>query len=749
MNTSRWILVTLILSLVPAALSPAQQEAETPDAEKAAIVFRVVDAASDAPIAGAEVGVWNEASERLVAKTDAKGFARLAVAPGWFLAFVTAEKWTGQEQDEVWLDESDEETLEFRLEPGVPFDGRVVGPEGDPVEGAWVAVTAGGAYEGAVFASLQGDRFFARIQTDAEGRFHVAGIPPGAIATVTAWAEAYLAAEAGVKAIGETVRPSPLVLRLDRGGVIRGMVRDPEGRPVAGAIVYVIPAEADWLRESPDMVAVSSDGGSDSSASVLSDADGSFLHGGLPIDTELVAFAVAEGFARSGESPVLRLSEEKPEREVALNLRPPATIVLRLKDTSGEQVRDATIALGRSVFSPEIDEADESGVYRFEGLSAGSHFVRIEGRRSRFLEQRFEVEVDIGETKEVDVTLDPGVAIEGTLVDPEGKPREDAYLRAYRVNPDREKWQPGEYRQTDVGEGGKFTLSGLRPGKYSLVLLDDGFDVLEKVVVEAPAKDFVLRGVYLGIARVRLETPDGQPYSGKTYEWTVRDGGAGGGGGEAVDGVVEFHGFRGETRREEIQIEGYVHVILEVTADPGEEIDLGTVVLDPGVTLEGKAVDVEGKPVRGAVVSFGGYAPYTEATSGVDGSFSLEHVPEGPIEVTIDTEGFLDASATVDAAKPTKIVLHRGALLRGIVTTKDGARSGEAWLEVRRPDPDEPGEWIYDETIHVQDDGTFELRLAAGVCRIEDRVEDERYVTLAELELVEGETRQVELVVGE
>jgi len=276
----------------------------------------------------------------------------------------------------------------------------------------------------------------------------------------------------------------------------------------------------------------------------------------------------------------------------------------------------------------------------------------------------------------------------------------------------------------------------------------DGFDVLEPVEVTAPAEDVRIQGAHLGTVRLRLQTPDGSPPPESVFVWRVSPQVGASGGTESVEGgLLTFGGWRGTTETLEIHVDGYVHVVREVTAGPGDDIDLGTAILDPGKDLVGRVVDGDGKPVAGASIAFGGYEPYTQATSGSGGAFRLAHVPGGTLEVSVDAEGFLPAETRVDAEEEATLVLRRGAVLHGVVTDGAGKRLGECWVEIFRPGPvGVDGDWVHDQTIHVLDDGSYEARVAAGPCRIVRIRNEDRREILANLNLVEGETRTLDLV---
>jgi RNA polymerase sigma-70 factor (ECF subfamily) len=124
--------------------------------------------------------------------------------------------------------------------------GTVRDGSGEPVAGAWVAVAVRG--DRPSFSSLvevarhpewftgPGDRPDGkRVETAEDGTFHVAGLAPGATVDVGVVERAKGLAHANGLLLEETHLPLHVDLALERGCVVRGLVRDPAGAPVARA----------------------------------------------------------------------------------------------------------------------------------------------------------------------------------------------------------------------------------------------------------------------------------------------------------------------------------------------------------------------------------------------------------------------------------------------------------------------------------------------------------------------------------
>jgi hypothetical protein len=307
------------------------------------------------------------------------------------------------------------------------------------------------------------------------------------------------------------------------------------------------------------------------------------------------------------------------------------------------------------------------------------------------------------------------VEIEGIVVDEHGHVVLHAWVRA----------KGPEARGVGADEGGRFVLTGLRPGKYKLSAETRGYETLRVIWVEAPVKGVRLVATRLGEVRMRLVHPDGKPFSGEVslaggdLHGTLR----------VADGQLRVQGFDGSLMRLCVQCEPYLPLEWELTVAPGEVRDLGTVVLDPGVTLTGRAVDPAGKPVPGAWV----YQPGgSSAQVGPDGTFALGPVPRGRATLRAGADGYLKTELEVETGEgPVTLTIARGALVRGRVTDSSGRPLDGIWVEL------DSGRET-DEMSRTEADGSFEMRVPPGRYRVRSTFEED--VELDVVDLKEGQT---------
>jgi protocatechuate 3,4-dioxygenase beta subunit len=105
-----------------------------------------------------------------------------------------------------------------------------------------------------------------------------------------------------------------------------------------------------------------------------------------------------------------------------------------------------------------------------------------------------------------------------------------------------------------------------------------------------------------------------------------------------------------------------------------------------GAPVSGKVIDPDGKPVKGARVSFGGASAWSQqadprrdgATSGDDGSFKFAALPAGTFRFEAQKDGFAPGHSelvTLDGQSEksgVEVRMARPAALRGQVVAKDG-----------------------------------------------------------------------------
>ena len=354
-----------------------------------------------------------------------------------------------------------------------------------------------------------------------------------------------------------------------------------------------------------------------------------------------------------------------------------------------------------------------------------------------------------------DATLDGGV------VDESGRPVEGAHVEAATLlgtAPTIEDWEVKGRRSARTGADGRFVVTGLAAGDTLLSAEGPGSAgdmsrMLEDVRLNAPAGNLRLVLVRLGSARLRVLRPDGTAFVGSA-EWVSngslvrhRESGARV---ETKDGVFQQYGLEDGDYAFRATVKGFAPIRRPFHARLGAVVDLGDVVLDPGVTLRGRVTDAAGVPVERAQV-IADSVPIV-ASDGL-GTFALEHVPRGPADLIVEADGFLWGHMHLDATEfegAVAVTLLRGGVVYGIL--RDSVTNPAGSVALRALPLDAGGGPGEADPIHIQtqDSGYMFWRLPAGRWRIlwqrpatdREKTED---VALAEWVLVEGERKMVDL----
>lgn len=743
---------------VLAAAGVASAEPPSPATPTGSLVVRVSAvqtpvATPPRPIPGALVVVSDENGERARMKAGTDGTALFSSLPASdYTVRAEADHFVAEEKD-ARIEGGKQASLSLDLSPGVSFDGTVLDDEtGKPVKDAVITVEARGGDESFMSAEFRSP--YATATSDADGKFHVNGVPEGKVATVDVVATGHAAGAFSLRILGGHVTPSPVIIRLSRGGTVAGVVRDPAGTPVVGASVYVVPAASEELRQNPKGWRMSQSGVREQAATATTGPEGRYRVSGLPLDVEYVAVAEAEGFAMSEEAVGLMLAKPHPDAVANLVLRRSATLRVRLVDLQGKPVVDAAVEIGlRSGPTVKKGAPDESNLYKFPGLTPGDWPVSVTA--TGFRPTWTTAHVEAGKTKEMTIRLDPGASLEGIVVGDDGKPVAGATVSVETVggnDPGPGGWTTVGGRDFKTGPDGRFAATGL-PSKDVDVTAQtfvgpekNRWATAAALRVRPPARDVRLVLVALGTASLRLLTPDGKPYTGPATIMNGRKRVSASGGPRTIEGgEVRVTGLEDGDYELDVYLGDYLNIHREYRGRPRVHTDLGTVTLDAGLVVKGRVVDLSGKPVPGAKV----WGSEGAVAADENGAFVLSHEPRGKIEVRAAAVDFVPASVEVVVTPdlgPIEVRLPHGALVKGVVRSADGAPVQED-VFIWRVGPDGKRLDEDEELVTPDEDGSFMSRLAPGTYRFVARAAERGGTPpfLLDVSLKEGEVREVDL----
>lgn len=549
------------------------------------------------PLAGADVHVQDEESGFLLELVS--GADGLAVANG--LSPRPHSIWAGKDgylgasmHDHTLPPGEDQVTL--TLIAGVRFEGRVLGPDGAPLDEVWVRLSTARKELGGGYDTVDGDT------SKDGGEFSIGPVLPGAYSLV-ATHRAYMRLEQPVRAPGPRA-----TLKLSRGASIDGVFLDADGAPVA----------------SGDVHADNGPQGDDRNTEV--DELGRFQLEGLAKGRWALV-----GLTRSedGGSPGIAIQQLEVKQETALRV---------------------TLQLER-------------------GLS-------IEGRCQNSDGSQPDTEI---------------LAIERSLFDK---------LRLSGFDPTRVA--PGSISMAPCT--GRFTISGLKPGRYAVVGCGTE-DEVDPLLANAGDRDVTVTCAH-GSVRFRLVDPNHRPVE----KFSV---GRGDPPPDAhPDGRFERSLF-GETDEVlVVRAPGYAPLQRRLQAKRGESIDLGELTVTPSRRVQGRVVEGgSNQPVGGAEVSFG--VPHGDslhrARTRPDGTFELLDVAREGGTLYAEHPKYQRSKTELAASQDqVTVTLSQGLQLSGAVITRDGREPRDFAVEahgssrtVTAPVVDgrytldslEPGEW--------------------------------------------------------
>jgi len=383
--------------------------------------------------------------------SDERGeFEIVDVEPGEVLLVANAEGYQQREIAGIVLAPGrDHEGVRVELQPGGTVRGTVRGPDGEPVDGTRVEVEQ----------EQNPLRFQRRLgaRTDAEGRYEVAGVPPGR-RTLSAFHPEHVRA---VRELEITLGESRLDFRLERGYEVRGRVLDTAGAPVPGARVSLVTDARIWT-----------------SRGEASGEDGSFTLAGVEAGTYR-ARAERQGYAEALSEPI---AVAGPVDGLELRLERGAAIVGTVVGAGPDELADLRVfahlqEAGRR--GAAMAPVDYEGRFRLEGIVPGDWMVTATvgvGGRSAF--SRVEVEPGAVEVP-VTIELTAGLTLEGEVL-ARGEPLPGMMVAAVGTGRMSGGMATSDHR-------GAFRIEGLEPGVYRLQVFRSGSALQhsEELTIEA------------------------------------------------------------------------------------------------------------------------------------------------------------------------------------------------------------------------------------------------------------------------
>ena len=556
------------------------------------------------------------------------------------------------------------------------------------------------------------DRWFLS-RTDASGNFSIANAPAD-------WASVTARTRLSIGSVRR--KNAPLRIAVGPGRRVSGAVVDAETRrPLAGATVTVGNASHEWI-------------------STRTDGRGEYAITGLP-PGRFLAFASRAGYEGSSDKPpTFDLREARSERfdpalkrlpriegRVLDELRKPvegALVALGIKDTPhiyslAWLKQNGSVRTNRDGRFTLTVSAEEDGM---PGFLKGRPLIVL---KPGFAAARLALPPASPRPVPIEVTLTAGVELRGRITTPEGSPVPDASVSLAEEGSVGGSLMPTlnlleslvDQGWTRSDQDGRFIVH-VKAGPHHLLVRKAGF--VPGVVRRYDPGDGRQVEVVLDRAlalRGRITRPDGRGVEGVQAILAAlgpMPTKAPGLAETSRDGSFEIGGLAAGVYRFTAQHEELGVIEARTVEVPGDELQI---VLPAAVTLRGQVLEAATrKPVPNftvALMSVDRLSRRLLKSDAADGSFALQDVAEGKMDLSIEAEGYSGktiAGLVVEAgAEPPSIevLMDPDAPIRGRVTDPSNAPVAEATVAVEKSPSEEPTSAPSEET---DEEGEYELR---------------------------------------
>jgi large repetitive protein len=523
---------------------------------------------------------------------------------------------------------------------GGSIEGRVLDPEGRPVNGAMVSL---GRSRGAQQSMLSG----------ADGSFRFVGLTVGPY-RLSAIAPGFGGASRGDVHPVEGPLARGIELRLTRAGVrISGRVLDAGGGPIPGARVRVQAS-----RRAPDDFAVDT-----APYETEAGADGSYE---LRVAPARVSVHVqADGYV--GGFDVIELTADEVRDFV---LQPPSRVAGRVVKPDRTPVAGAQVQLlpheGSFTRVPPPVRRGDDGAFQFPSVLAGRYHLRatregLTGQLKRPLTVGSATHVD-----KVEIVVTEGLRLEGTVTSKTGRPVGYAKIQLWSsVN-------AGLVPISAVADpDGRYVVSGLFADEYRLRATADGHTPSSQMVnlTRSDRRNVVLAPSVI-VEGVVLD-PEGRPVAGATVSAVVTG-----------EGEKLYQRTSSRTNGQ-FKLDQIGPGLMTITAGKGAwatRLENQRVVpaqpltlrLGSGARLSGFVRFDDGTPAPGARVMSSATADgagLIEVRAGQDGAFTMSSLMPGPVNLLALQGQDPITFRSVPRPEQAQLTVHAGEHKTGVVLT--------------------------------------------------------------------------------
>lgn len=549
--------------------------AEVDTAKAGSLLVHVLWGDDQQPAADVTVSVSRPAGDRLFDRaqlqTDASGSALFEqLPPGRVTARIQRGGMGGASQ-RVEVIAGQRSEVNLTMEVGMNCTGRVVDDRGVPVPDATIVLSGWGGGTVLPVGRSAADGTFAlrALPTHCHLGARKAGYVPSSQRQFTASEGATVAFTIELRGPGST---------------LVGRVLDPQGRPVAGAVVQAGDEDQRGHKLADGASALGPQ-----NEQVRTAADGSFTFAGLEVGTVPIA-ARAPGLAPWQGQVTLQAGRHET---LVIHLQAGATLVGTARDEAGAPLARVDIRIGQ--WSPLLERnarTGDDGTFRIEGLGSGP--TKVHAVHDDFGQREASFDLVAGATQRWDPALSAGLCCRGRIVDQDGKPVGHVMVEAMSESNDPQgAWSAFENADNE----GRFTLPNCRPdttlrltfrrrSTFPELVLEGIVPGPGELLVKMPKEAWVyLQGIVLG--------PDGQPLPNVHASPFLNRGGSASPA-ETVDGktgAFRYGPYPPNTYALRLESDGYPPIrVPERTLAPNEVWELGTLQFQRGGTLAAQLI---------------------------------------------------------------------------------------------------------------------------------------------------------------
>jgi hypothetical protein len=432
----------------------------------------VIDAASGDPVPYVDV-IFRQGGAETTANSGDAGSYLLELPPGDYVVRALGDRVVALPQPALRVAGGPSPVrYDVRVQQLATVRGQVVDHRGNGVAGATVSLMPEDAGQAQL---VQMGDILGTATSDAGGAFEI-DAPAGDNVAIEA-ESAGLRGRAVVPALAPGGEGA-VVIRLEQGASLTGIVRAPSNAPVAGATVHIaVRAE-----------------GMDQRHQLTTGADGRFAIDPVLAGTAVLE-ALADGYAQS--VPTSETLAPGAESRVELRLQKPLVLAGQVIDGDGKPVEGVRVRTGRAGTRMKAFQTytDADGGFRFDAVDRGPYWVSG-------YKQGYAIATREGVTMPVDdltLRLAGFGGVRGRVVDADREPLGDFTVRIDRFRPVGVGAPKPGGSGTRLSPGdGRFELTPLEPGTYDLVVTAPGLAPASLYDVEVPAEDWAEVEVTMG-----------------------------------------------------------------------------------------------------------------------------------------------------------------------------------------------------------------------------------------------------------